>query len=512
MDVSRKKVVVIGGGASGLTAGIYALKYGFDVDIYEKNSYVGGLCTGWRRKGSYIDGCIHWLTESNYGALNDLWRDVGALSPDVRIHHYDVYCQVRCNGHDVNFFTDPQKLRDELLHFAKTDNDKRLVKQFVWAVKRCKTNAITVHKPYHLWRIWDVARFLFKAFSIFPVIKKFGKVGIDDFVERLDSDELRFAFANNLCPDKYSVFSIASTYGGIASQNSGVPIGGSKAFAERMLAKFLSLGGRIHTSAPADEIVVRNGHVSGVRMADGNIISADYYITACDLHYVLGSLLRGRFHIKQLDQRDASSGHFPVFSCFVLTYRTRQNLNSLTHNRYLQCQPYSILSRSYDAIYVKHFDYDEVVSSDGWTVVQSLITTDQAQYEQLARMSRVDYLSLKADVDSLFRNRLAATVADEYGDLELLDVASPLTFARYTHAYKGSFMAYMFTKFGKQMIIRNDVLPLDNIALAGHWMMVPGGLPVAVMQGKFAAMSIAHFAKHGRDVSQGDDNVDMRSL
>ena len=38
----KEKVVVIGGGISGLSAGIYALLAGFDVTIYEKNAMVFG--------------------------------------------------------------------------------------------------------------------------------------------------------------------------------------------------------------------------------------------------------------------------------------------------------------------------------------------------------------------------------------------------------------------------------------------------------------------------------------
>lgn len=40
-----EKVVVIGGGVSGLSAGIYALLSGFEVEIFEKNAIPGGELT-----------------------------------------------------------------------------------------------------------------------------------------------------------------------------------------------------------------------------------------------------------------------------------------------------------------------------------------------------------------------------------------------------------------------------------------------------------------------------------
>ena len=39
------KIVVIGGGIAGLSAGVYARKCGFDVTILESHSIAGGNCT-----------------------------------------------------------------------------------------------------------------------------------------------------------------------------------------------------------------------------------------------------------------------------------------------------------------------------------------------------------------------------------------------------------------------------------------------------------------------------------
>ena len=60
-----KKVIIIGGGISGLTAGILLQKKGFKTVIYEKNNVIGGLCSGWKKDGYFIDNCIHWLTGTN---------------------------------------------------------------------------------------------------------------------------------------------------------------------------------------------------------------------------------------------------------------------------------------------------------------------------------------------------------------------------------------------------------------------------------------------------------------
>jgi flavin-dependent dehydrogenase len=44
MQINKKKILIIGAGVSGLSAGIYALKNGFDAEIYEKG-YVSFNCS-----------------------------------------------------------------------------------------------------------------------------------------------------------------------------------------------------------------------------------------------------------------------------------------------------------------------------------------------------------------------------------------------------------------------------------------------------------------------------------
>ncbi|MDR3319185.1 MAG: NAD(P)/FAD-dependent oxidoreductase, partial [Clostridiales bacterium] len=75
-----KRIVIVGGGIAGLTAGIFARLYGFESVIAEKHSLLGGQCTGWYRNGEFVDGCMHWLTGTDDGrGLNKLWRDIGML-------------------------------------------------------------------------------------------------------------------------------------------------------------------------------------------------------------------------------------------------------------------------------------------------------------------------------------------------------------------------------------------------------------------------------------------------
>src|SRR5690554_1774507 len=60
----KKKVVIIGAGIAGLSAGCYFQINGYDTEIYEARNIPGGLCTSWNKKGYLIEGCIHGLLGS----------------------------------------------------------------------------------------------------------------------------------------------------------------------------------------------------------------------------------------------------------------------------------------------------------------------------------------------------------------------------------------------------------------------------------------------------------------
>lgn len=491
MEKNRKKIAIIGAGVSGLSAGIYSLLAGYDVEIYERNASVGGMCTGWYRKGTYIDGCIHWLTESDSGVLNQLWKDIGALDATTKVHHFDIYSEASLgNGVTMNFYTNVKKLRDELYRFARNDNDRRLIRDFVKAIAICKHNCITVRRPIHMWTFMDKIRFIAKAFPVLGVLKKYSKLSITDFANQFESPEIRYLLNNSLVPDGYSLFSLVSTFGGVANHNSGIPIGGSKAFMERVKNRYTSLGGRLTLRADVEKIIVNGDHAEAIQFADGTQVKADYIIAACDTHFVIEHLLEGKFRIPQLDERDKAKDANPTFSMQLISFRTKKDISAIAHNRYIRCEPFEVLGKTYNVIYVKHFGYDPTISTDGYTVVQAILTTDEETFDKLSVMPRSEYVSFKQNMAQQVLDKLYATEGQLYGELELLDVATPLTFTHYVNTYKGTFMTYMLTKNNKQMILRNDALPISNLALASHWLMIPGGVPIAVMQGKFAAQTI----------------------
>ena len=123
----KKKIVIIGGGIGGLSAGIYALKAGYDAAIYEKNPVAGGECMGWNRKGYHIDNCIHWLTGTDEKTdLWKVWNTLGAIDENTAYVDEGKFYSSILDGKELTLWNDLEKTRNELIAFAPEDKKKIL--------------------------------------------------------------------------------------------------------------------------------------------------------------------------------------------------------------------------------------------------------------------------------------------------------------------------------------------------------------------------------------------------
>ena len=132
-----KKIVIIGGGVSGLSSGIYALLNGFDATIIESHNTLGGNLTGWNRKGYHIDNCIHWLTGTNKDSnFYKMWETLGVLD-DTPIYTHEALFKVDYEGDELGLYSDFDRFESELYRISKEDSKE--IKKLIKAIKAAIT-------------------------------------------------------------------------------------------------------------------------------------------------------------------------------------------------------------------------------------------------------------------------------------------------------------------------------------------------------------------------------------
>lgn len=486
-----KKVIIIGGGIAGLSAGIHARQYGFDSVIYEKHSIMGGQCTGWNRKGYHIDGCIHWLTGTREGSeLNDLWKNVGALD-GVELIQLDRLQTYEADGSTIPLWMDIDRFEKELLELSP--EDEQPIKEMVRDIRLLQKNTmVPARLPMDMLPLREVIRLIRSMKGLNEVMKRTGRISAKEYARRFRHPALRDMFAMT-APDNYSAAIFLFSLGGFSSGDGAIPKGGSRAMALRMEKRYLELGGKVVNNISAEEIIIKDGMAQAVSLSDGSTENADYVICACDTKTTFDQLLGGRFKDKKFEMRYNNPVDYPLPTSVQVAIGVQQDLSGYPCALSFPVEPFTVGVTSQRTLSITNYSYEPDFAPDGCTtMVTSINQTDRDYFfwEKLYR-DKEAYQREKQRIAKDAADRLITRFPELSGKVTVLDVATPMTYERYTGAYHGAWMSFMMTPKFKFMSHSGKIKGLKNCFLAGQWLSPPGGLPIAVTTGKFAVQRIA---------------------
>ncbi len=493
----KKKIVVIGGGIGGLSAGIYALKAGYDAVIYEKNHVAGGECMGWNRKGCHIDNCIHWLTGTDSStSVWNVWNTMGALDKDTPYADTKKFYSSRLNGQEATLWNDLDRTERELIEISPEDKDE--IQKFIEHVRYAESCTIPGEKPMDMMKVGDYIR-MGKSMANMPkVMKEYGKCDLSGLAERFHSPLLKKLMTDYL-PAEYTAYSFLVSYATMTSGNGNIPIGGSLAMTNRIIERFRSMGGVLHTDTPVKRIIVENGTAKGIELENGEKVMADEVISAVDPSFLFGRLLDRSYMPKEFDAAYSESKKYPTTSGFQMAFRIDDDFSG-EDTIFFGCEPISIGSRKFERIYIKNYGYDKTFAPEGKAVLQTNIPQSDEDYLYWKSLSKEEYKAKKQELINEVTARIVREFPELDGKMELLDCWTPLTYERYCNAYHGAYMAFVTTPDSKQLKVKGVLKGLKNFYMAGQWIMSPGGLPIAAISGKFAVQRILKKEKRNIDI------------
>lgn len=482
-----EKIVIIGGGIAGLSAGIYARLAGFETEIYEKNALPGGECTGWNRKGYHIDNCIHWLTGTRQDTeLYEVWEKVGALSKDTEYAKVDSFYSTEYNGQKATLWNDLERTKEELL--ALSPEDEIEIKKFIQAVEYAKQCLFPAKKPREMWKIKDYIE-MGKQMTDFPkVMKEFGNISLEEYSRRFKHPLLQRLMCDYL-PKSYCAYSFLVSYATVADGNGNIPLGASLQMALRMEKRYRELGGKIYYNKPVQKICLEKQKAAGIILTDGSKICADYVIPAVDTDVLFQKLLLATYMPKELRAAYDDPKAYPVTSGFQAAYSVPMPYDT-GETVIIEIEPLCVGNNKFTRMSVKTYGYDEIYIKDGRCVIQTCITQSDDDYEYWKTLTPEEYQEVKKRLVEEITERIERQFPEFKGEMEFLDAWTPLTYERYCNAYHGGYMSFVTTPLGKQVQMKGTVKGIGNLYLAGQWTNSPGGLPVAVVSGKFAVQRL----------------------
>ena len=484
----RKTIVIIGAGVSGLSAGVYAEQHGFHAILLEKNPSVGGMCTGWYRKGYYLDGCIHWLTGTKEGTLlNEMWKNVGAFETQKDLLYLPSWGTYEYQGQSVTMWCDLDRAEKEWIEVSPVD--KRMIHKFFNMVRDFIKVELPLDLPLSLIPLKRKLALGVNVLSVWPSYLLSMTKTREEFAKKFKSPVIRYALTHCQTGDN-NLFSMVYSYATVASGDGGIPVGGSKPMVERMKDKFLSLGGTLKLSANVDSVIVKNNKACGVKLLNGQVIEGDYVVSCLDPNYTLKRLLRDQYQLPSFQKRFDNPIRHGAPSCVLVQYAIDKD-NNLPTPYSFECEPFAVGGVDIKHLAIRSYSYDETFTRGNKTVLSVLIDQSNREYSYWKKLSkdRELYLKIKQEIASQVKERILKHCTN-IKELELLDVCTPHTLNRYVNTSNGVFMGFFFTKRDPMYAHNGTLRGLKNFYLSGQWFQCPGGLPIAMTQGKFAIQRI----------------------
>jgi len=488
----EKSIIIIGAGFAGMAAGIYARLNGYKTTIYEMHTQPGGLCTSWERKGYTFDGCIHWLVGSNpKSGMHDMWEETGIL-PSRKIIDHDEYMRLEDgNGRTLIFYTDLDRLEKHLLEFSP--QDEKPIRELIEGARMCIPFETPSKHDSFFSRTGKQLKIGFHFVKNGKKMQDWMKVTCRQFSGRFKDPMLKLAINEMWVPD-FSIFFMLFTLAYLHNRNAGYPIGGSLPMSLAMEGRFKDLGGQIEYRKKVTRIITQEDKATGIRLEDGTEQYADRVISAADGYSTIFNMLEGKYGDAKTKEPYEKWPLFPSLIFVSLGINRRfddvpQMVSGLT---FILKEPVEIGDSMRENLSVHIFNHDQSLAPAGKTAVTIMMGTEYEYWKKLAE-ERSLYLKKKEEVGQIVIRALEQRFPGISSQVEVIDVATPLTFERYTGNWKGCFEGWLITPDNSNTMMKpmSQTLPgLNSFYMCGQWVEPGGGLPTAVMSGRRLIKSI----------------------
>lgn len=480
--MKSKKVIIIGAGVAGLSAGCYLQMNGYETEIFEAHNIPGGLCTSWKTDGYMFDGCLH-----SFGALKPecklyhWWKEIIDLDK-MDFHYHDELCQVFLeDGRVVHLYIDPDKLEWELKSIAPEDS--KFIEGLIKDIKHFTKYDMQLAKPLELWTPLD---YFLSQFRTGPYVRQLSRwqKSMAEITKNCQSALLRRVLNQDFF-SHYPAYFFLLSIGELHKRNAGYPIGGSLRFVLRIENKYKALGGKIHYSSKVDKINVEGRQAIGITLETGETHHTDLVISAADGHATIFKMLAGEFVDKKIEQRYEEHAIWPSAVLVSLglkrTFESEPAQIDLSLTNPLIIDDKSILT----SLPITIYKFDPTLADEGKTCLRVILKTTNYRYWHDLRMNDPErYEQEKMRVAQDFIEILEQRLGNIKDQVEVIDVSTPATFMRYTHNWKGSTQGWDWLPGLIPETMQKTLPKLKKFYMIGQWVSPGGGVSSAFVSGR----------------------------
>ena len=428
-------IIIIGGGLSGLAAGIRAARFGLDVLIVEQHWQPGGLNSYYFRQGHLLETGLHAMTNYappsvKHAPLNRLFRQL-KLPRKSFVTHEQLRSEVIFPGKSLSFSNELELLTEEIGRVFPGYE-----KRFLTLVE-----AVKEYDPFALvpWR--STREYLSEVL---------GNRELEDMLL------LPLMVYGNSEEHDMDLGQFVIMFQAIFLEGFFRPEGTIKDFLDLLVDHYKGFGGEIRYRAPVRSILRKGDKVVGVELESGEEISGDAVLSTAGLP---GTARLAGWPLEMADY----SGRMSFMETISMVPLARKG--EIRHDRTIifysnrpelaYCRPEGPVDPLWGVICFPG-NFAGLAEEDPFQVR----VTNAANYDRWKSLAKSDYGAMKEECARQSVQQVGKIIGNYAKDIVYTDTFTPVTIERFTSKAWGAV-------YGSPVKIKDGRTPYENLFIAG---------------------------------------------
>lgn len=457
--------MILGSGLGGLVCAYILSKNGYKVKVLEKNAQIGGCLQTFKRGNVKFDTGMHYIGSMEEGQiLHNFFKYLNLLDT-VKLNRLDDsgYDIISLNGEIFKFASGYENFVETLS--KSFPNNKADIENYIKRVREIADSS----PLYNLRKISN---------SIF-IEADYIKTSVNEFIASITNNtKLQNVLAGNLplyagVKDKTPTY-IHALINNFYIQSAYRIIGGSDVIAEQLSNSIKSFGGEILTNSEVDEILCDSTKATSVRLTNGEVLEADYFISNIHSQVTIKKLntkLLRKAYRDRINSLENSISNFTVYIKF------KENTNPyLNYNYYFYQNEDVWQSNSYNqSKFPQNYLFMHQCHKANPEFAQSAELISYMRYEEVKKWENTrvgnrgeDYKEFKEEKARKLLSKLEESFPGIKNNIEAFYTSSPLTYRDYTATQNGSMYGIMRDKNFPTQTLISQRTKVPNLFMTGQ--------------------------------------------
>jgi all-trans-retinol 13,14-reductase len=457
--------MILGSGLGGLVCAYILSKNGYKVRVLEKNTQIGGCLQTFKRGNVKFDTGMHYIGSMEEGQiLHNFFKYLNLLDA-VKLNRLDDsgYDVISLKGETFKFASGYDNFVQTL---AKSfPNNKSDIENYIKSVRE-----IADASPlYNLRKINN---------NIF-IEADYIKTSVNEFIASITNNtKLQNVLAGNLplyagVKDKTPTY-IHALINNFYIQSAYRIVGGSDIIAEQLANSIQSFGGEILTNSEVDEILCDKTKATSVRLTNGEILEADYFISNIHSQETIKKL---NTKLLRKAYRDRINSLENTISNFTVYIKFKENTTPyLNYNYYYYQDPDVWQANFYDPKkFPQSFLFMHQCHEPNPKFAQSAELIGYMRYDEVKQWENTsvgkrgeDYKEFKEEKARKLLNKLEESFPGINNNIESFYTSSPLTYRDYTATQNGSMYGIIRDKNFPTQTLISQRTKVPNLFMTGQ--------------------------------------------